>query len=100
MKTIIIYGSLYGHAAHYARELAHQTGFDIYNHLRGGIDYENIKLKHKMMMRLLYEKAKRMPEQDVTPEIRSMIDTYGQLVDFTALEDLNPIIRTLTSGSQ
>jgi hypothetical protein len=51
-------------------------------HLRGGIDYSALNVKHKFMMKLLCEKAKKLPPEKQTAEVRAMIDTYGQVVDF------------------
>ena len=43
--------------------LADRTEF---YHLRGGIDYEKLSFKHRMMMKMLYEQVKKQPvdEQD------------------------------------
>ncbi len=54
-------------------------------HLRGGIDYSKLNVKHKVMMGLLYQKAKNLPPEKKTAEVRAMIDTYGQVVDFVDL---------------
>ena len=54
-------------------------------HLRGGIDYSKLSVKHKVMMGLLYQKAKNLPPEKKTAEVRAMIDTYGQIVDFVDL---------------
>jgi len=51
-------------------------------HLRGGIDYSRLSVKHKLMMSLLYQKAKNLPPEKKTAEVRAMIDTYNQVVDF------------------
>ena len=60
--------------------------------LRGGIDYSNLNLKHKTMMALLYKKAKRLKEDEKTPEVQAMIETYGKKVDFIDFDTLNPLI--------
>ena len=64
-------------------------------HLRGGIDYSCLNLKHRTMMALLYRKAKGLPEEKKTAEVRAMIDTYGKRVDFVDLSSLDPIIREI-----
>ena len=45
------------------KPLADRTEF---YHLRGGIDYEKLSFKHRMMMKMLYEQVKKQPvgEQD------------------------------------
>lgn len=48
------------------------------------------------MMRLLYLKAKSLPEAKKTAEVRAMIDTYNKEVDFVDLEKLNLIIEMLS----
>lgn len=64
-------------------------------HLRGGIDYSRLTMKHKMMMSMLYKKAIGLPEEERTAEVRAMIETYNQKVDFVNPEDLDKIIRLL-----
>lgn len=64
-------------------------------HLRGGIDYSHLSLKHKAMMKLLYEKVKKLPPEQQTAETRAMIDTYGQVVDFADLSALDAIMQVL-----
>ena len=44
-------------------------------HLRGGIDYKKLNLKHRTMMALLYNKVKDLPEDKTTGEIKAMIET-------------------------
>ena len=64
-------------------------------HLRGGIDYSRLNLKHRTMMALLYGKAKGLPEEKKTAEVKAMIDTYGKRVDFVDFGSLAPIIREI-----
>ena len=58
-------------------------------HLRGGIDYSCLNFKHKTMMELLYKKAVGLPEEKKTAEIKAMIETYNQKVNFVDFESLN-----------
>lgn len=51
-------------------------------HLRGGIDYRKLSLKHKAMMTLLYHSVKNQPEEQKTAETRAMIETFNKAVDF------------------
>lgn len=60
-------------------------------HLRGGIDYQKLNFKHKTMMTLLYNKAKKLPEDRKTAEVRAMIETYNSKVDFVDYSCLNQI---------
>jgi len=61
-------------------------------HLRGGIDYSKLNFKHKTMMGLLYKKAVGLPEEEKNAEVRAMIETYNQKVDFVDFETLTQII--------
>lgn len=61
-------------------------------HFRGGIDYSCLSMKHKAMMAMLYRKATRLPEEKKTAEVRAMIATYNQKVDFVDLSRLDEII--------
>lgn len=67
-------------------------------HLRGGIDYSRLSFKHKTMMGLLYQKAKNLPEDKKTAEVRAMIDTYNSKVDFTDFDCLDGIIGEINKG--
>ena len=67
-------------------------------HLRGGIDYGRLGLKHKTMMTRLYNKAKKLPEEKKTAEVRAMIDTFNTKVDFVELSALEPIAEEINRG--
>lgn len=64
-------------------------------HLRGGIDYSRLNFKHKTMMKLLYTKAKNLPEEKQNAEVKAMIETYGKKVDFVDFKKLEVIEQTL-----
>lgn len=64
-------------------------------HLRGGIDYSKLNFKHKTMMTLLYKKAKKLPEEKKTAEIKAMIETFGKKVDFVDYDSLEQIINSI-----
>lgn len=61
-------------------------------HLKGGIDYSNMKLKHKAMMAVAYNKTKNMAEEEKTAEIKAITETYNKNVDYTDFSSLNEII--------
>lgn len=63
-------------------------------HLRGGIDYGRLSLAHKTMMTLLYNKARHLPEEK-TAEVRAMIDTFNQKVDFVDFASLRPVVNAI-----
>jgi len=60
-------------------------------HLRGAIDYTKLSFKHKTMMGLLVKKAKNLPEEKKNAEVRAMIETYNQVVDFVDFDSLSSI---------
>ena len=64
-------------------------------HLRVAIDYTKLNLKHKTMMGLLVRKAKNLPEKKKNAEVRAMIETYNQVVDFIDFESLSSVISIL-----
>lgn len=64
-------------------------------HFRGAIDYTKLNFKHKTMMGLLVRKAKNLPEEKKNAEVRAMIETYNQVVDFVDYESLSSIIDEL-----
>jgi len=62
-------------------------------HLRGGIDYKKLGLVHKAMMALLVKlKVEKIPPEKRTSEIQTMLDTYGEKVDFTDKATIRPLI--------
>ncbi|MDD3139408.1 MAG: flavodoxin domain-containing protein [Lachnospiraceae bacterium] len=82
------------------QSIRRQVPTEIYNratifHLRGGIDYKQLSFKHKTMMSLLYNKAKNLPEDKKTAEVRAMIDTFNKKVDFMDYDCLNQIIEVI-----
>ena len=80
--------------------IKNQLSDEVYNrariyHLRGAIDYAELGFKHKTMMSLLYKKAKNLPEEKKTAEVRAMIDTYNKQVSFIDYESLTPIVEII-----
>lgn len=65
-------------------------------HLRGGIDYSCLGFKHKTMMAMLYKKATGLPEEKKTAEVKAMIETYNQKVDFTNFGCLDEIMTLIS----
>ena len=64
-------------------------------HLRGGIDYQKLNLKHSLMMTLLYNKAKNIPEKKKTAEVKAMIETFNSKVDFVDFSCLDQIAESI-----
>ena len=61
-------------------------------HLRGGIDYSKLNFVHKTMMKLLYNAVKKLPEEKMKSEDRTMIETYHTKVNFIDFSNLDKII--------
>lgn len=66
-------------------------------HLRGGIDYSKLTLKHRAMMGMMYRKVKSIPEEIRTSEIKAMIDTYNKSVDFVDFDALDSIVNEIST---
>lgn len=64
-------------------------------HLRGGIDYTKLTPAHRVMMKLMYLSLKRIPPEKRSVSARTMIETYGQKVDFVDFSALEPIINSI-----
>lgn len=61
-------------------------------HLRGGIDYQKLKLRHKAMMRMLVHMIKGKKPSELDDTQRLIVQTYGKLIDFTERETIAPIV--------
>lgn len=64
-------------------------------HLRGGIDYSCLHFLHRLMMKLLYKNALKIPEEKRTAEVKAMIETYGAKVDFIDFSRLDAVCAAL-----
>ena len=64
-------------------------------HLRGGIDYSRLHFIHRVMMKMLYKSALKIPEEKRTAEIKAMIETYGTKVDFVDFSKLDALCREI-----
>lgn len=62
------------------------------------IVYGRLSIKHKTMMSLLYNKAKKLPEEKKTAEVHAMIETYNKKVDFVEFTALEPIAKEINRG--
>ncbi|MBR4496201.1 MAG: hypothetical protein IKP12_03620 [Acholeplasmatales bacterium] len=64
-------------------------------HIRGAIDYIKLSGKHKFMMNLLYKKCIKIPEEERTPDMRGLIETYDKQVDFISEDFLKELEKEL-----
>lgn len=61
-------------------------------HLRGAVNYHRLGMVHRIMMWMVFNKARKTPQEQMTPEVRMMLDTYNKEVDFIDLASLEPIL--------
>ena len=61
-------------------------------HLRGGIDYSHLGLKHRAMMAMLRRVMLKKGYDNLRGEDQMMLDTYGGTVDFTDRVSLAPLL--------
>lgn len=59
--------------------------------LRGGIDYARLNFADRTMMKLLHQKAIRIPQEKRTADTAALLETYGRAVDFVDFAALVPI---------
>lgn len=64
---------------------------------RGGIRYDRLSLRHRVMMGMLRQTLLRRPAASLTEEDRLLLETYGKEVDFTDLSALEPIAGVILS---
>jgi len=62
-------------------------------YLRGGIDYEKLSFKHKIMMGLLNKMILRKGPEKMNDEDKEFVETYGKPLDFTDKNSITEIIK-------
>ncbi|ELC8442375.1 flavodoxin [Clostridium perfringens] len=61
-------------------------------HFRGAIHYKKLSFIHKSMMAMLKKSVERIAEDKRDAETKMMLETYGQVVDFTDKTSIKPLI--------
>jgi len=61
-------------------------------HLRGGMDYGELGLSHKLMMSMVHKMVAKKDKESLSDEDKNMLETYGESVDFTDKGTIAPII--------
>ena len=61
--------------------------------LRGGIDYQKLNLKHRAMMAFLYNRMKRLPDEQKTADMKTILETYHSAASFVDYHALEPIAK-------
>ena len=69
-------------------------------HLRGAIDYGQLELKYRILMKMMYSQAAKLPEEKLTSEFKAVLATYGKKVDYVDLEMLQPLIDALALSQE
>lgn len=64
-------------------------------HLHGAIDYGQLELKYRLLMKMMYSMASKTPEDQRTAEMKAVLATYGQKVDYVDLDTLKPLVAAL-----
>jgi menaquinone-dependent protoporphyrinogen IX oxidase len=61
-------------------------------HFRGGIDYKELSFVHKSMMAMLKKMVSKKKTEELTEDDKMMLVTYGDKVDFTDINTINPLV--------
>ncbi|WP_099469727.1 flavodoxin domain-containing protein [Konateibacter massiliensis] len=69
-------------------------------HLRGGMDYANMSFMHRTMMGMMMKMLHKKSESELTSEEKSMIETYGQKVDFTDRSTITPLVQAIKAATE
>ena len=64
-------------------------------HLHGAIDFSELELKYRLMLKMMNSMASKTPEDQQTAEMKGVKAIYGQKVDYVDLESLKPLIDAL-----
>ena len=64
-------------------------------HLRGAIDYGQLELKYRILMKLMYSQASKLPEDQLNAELKGVLATYGQKVDYVDFDTLKPMVDSI-----
>ncbi|HWQ78780.1 MAG TPA: flavodoxin domain-containing protein [Anaerovoracaceae bacterium] len=67
-------------------------------HFRGGIDYPRLSFAHRIMMGMMVKTIRKKPEPELSNEEKSMLATYGQVVDFTDKSAIDDMIDDIEAG--
>jgi flavodoxin len=74
----------------FAEEMSNKIRFF---HMRGGIDYKKLSFVHKPMMAMMKKIVSKKKEEELTDEDKMMLDTYGDKVDFTDINTIEPLVQ-------
>ena len=66
-------------------------------HFRGAINYNKLNMVHKAMMAMLKKTVAKKSLEEQTDEDKMMLNTYGDIVDFTEEKTIEPLIYYVNS---
>ena len=78
------------------KALKNQVPEEVYDeknifHLRGGIDYKKLSFIHKTAMTFLYNKVKKIPENERDATEAGIVETFNKKIDFVDFESLKEL---------
>ena len=77
---------------HFTEEMRNNINFF---HLRGGIDYKELGIIHKMMMAMLKIVISKKNPNELSDDDREILATYGKKVDFSDKNTIRPLLSIL-----
>ena len=60
--------------------------------LQGGINYQNLSFKHKLIMGIMYNGISHKATSDITESDQKFLDAYGKNRDYTSEDNLEDIM--------
>ena len=67
-------------------------------YLRGGINYKELSIKHKIMMNMLKIMIERKSKDKLNEETKDFIGTFGKEINFMSKENVSEIIEYCKNG--
>lgn len=61
-------------------------------HFRGGIDYTQLNMGNKLLLKMIINSLKKVPDSELTSENKALIETYGKTVDFSDRNAIEPLV--------
>ncbi|MBE6068792.1 MAG: flavodoxin [Clostridium lundense] len=79
-------------SANFKEEIREKINFF---YLRGAFNYEKLDFVDKMMMNALKIKLKRMKEEEITEDVKGLLECYDNPVDWTDKKAIEPIVQCI-----
>ncbi len=62
---------------------------------RGGVDYENMRGLHRLVMKLIINQIRKTPPEKRTKDNQAMLDSFGKKTDLSDMAALAPAVEAL-----